>query len=278
MKVLYTLIICLLTTGAFAQTSENEPAKPAADTVHTDTVKVKRKRIRFGFGDDAAQVNVNRRDTDYYTVSKAPGWSFGLTFTRFDIGLTTLNDNGSFKLSPANQFLNYRSWRSSNIGFDVLQLSYRFSSSFRIYASGGFDWTNLRLRESVTILRDQPALAYQVDNVKYDKNRLSATYVRIPLSFDFRTHDDADGRRFHFVGGPDIGLLLSSSLKQESDEKGDLKLGGNYHFAKVRYGAFARVGYGAIGVFAKYYFNNMFENSPAQEGLKQFNFGMSVGW
>jgi hypothetical protein len=276
-QYLYTLLICFFAAGAFAQTTEHESTLPS-DTAKSDTVKVKRKRIRIGFGEDVAQVNINQRDTGYYEASKAPGFSFGLTFTRFDIGLTTLADNGSFKLSPANQFLNYRSWRSSSIGFDVLQLGYRFNSAFRMYVAGGFDWTNLRLRESVTILRGQPELTYRQDNIKYEKNRLSATYIRVPIAFDFRTHDDADGRRMHFVAGADLGVLLSSSLKQESKENGDVKLVGNYNFTKFRYGAFARVGYGAIGVFAKYYFNDMFDNSPAQNGLRQFNFGMSVGW
>lgn len=264
-RLIFTTIICLAATVVFAQT----------DSVATDTTKTRRTRIRLGFGDDAAGVSIN--DTTHYG-SKAPGFSFGLTFTRFDIGLTTLNDNGSFKLSPTNQFLNYRSWRSSNIGFDILQLSYRFNSSFRVYTSGGFDWTNLRLRESVTILRDQPVLTYTQDDVKFDKNRLSATYVRVPVAFDFRTHNDDDGRRFHFVGAFEMGVLISSSLKQESKENGDMKLSGNYHFSKFRYGASLRAGYGAIGVFAKYYMNDMFENSPAQNGLRNFSFGMSVGW
>src|SRR3982751_2238310 len=197
-RLIYTALICLTATVAFAQT----------DSVITDTSKTRRTRIRLGFGDDAAQVSIN--DTTSY-ASKAPGFSFGITFTRFDIGLTTLNDNGSFKLSPNNQFLNYRSWRSSNIGFDVLQLSYRFNSSFRIYTAGGFDWTNLRLRESVTILRDQPVLTYQRDDIKYDKNRLTAAYIRVPVAFDFRTHNDEDGRRFHFVAGAEMGVLIGSN-------------------------------------------------------------------
>ncbi|TWR26361.1 PorT family protein [Mucilaginibacter pallidiroseus] len=271
-RLFFTLTICFMAATVFAQTG--------SDTTNNNTSeneKPRPRRIKFGFGDDVAQVNINQRDT-ITTYSKAPGFSFELTFTRFDIGLTTLNDNGSFSLKPQNQFLNYRSWRSSNIGFDVVQLGYRFNSSFKVYVAGGFDWTNLRLRESVTIQRDQPQLSYIYDGVKYDKNRLSATYIRIPLSFDFRTKDDADGRRAHFVLGPDVGILISSSLKQESKENGDLKLSGNYHFAKVRYGAAARIGYGGIGVFAKYYFNDMFENSPPQNGLRQFNFGMSVGW
>lgn len=266
-RLIFTTIICLAATTLFAQTDSVKTS--------TDTTKTRRTRIRLGFGDDVTQVAIN--DTTA-SRSKAPGFSFGLTFTRFDIGLATLNDNGSFKLSPTNQFLNYRSWRSSNIGFDILQLSYRFNSSFRIYTAGGFDWTNLRLRESVTILRNQAPLAYTQDNINYEKNRLSVTYIRVPLAFDFRTHDDSDGRRFHFVGAAEMGVRISSSLKQESKENGDQKLSGNYNFAKFRYGASLRVGYGSIGVFGKYYFNNMFENSPAQDGLRNFSFGMSVGW
>ncbi|RFZ95487.1 PorT family protein [Mucilaginibacter conchicola] len=266
-RLFFTTIICLAATSLFAQTT-------TTDSVKTDTTKTRRTRIRLGFGDDVTEVKIN--DTTH-TASKAPGFSFGLTFTRFDIGLTTLNDNGSFTLSPANDFLSYRSWRSSSIGFDVLQLGYRFSSSFRFYVAGGFDWTNLRLRNNITIQRDGPGLTYIPSTTDLTKNRLSATYIRVPISFDFRTHDDADGRRFHFVVGPDLGIRISSSLKQES-KQGDTKLTGDYHFAKFRYGAAARIGYGAIGVFAKYYFNNMFDNSPAQDGLRQFNFGMSVGW
>ncbi|MDB5129751.1 MAG: PorT family protein, partial [Mucilaginibacter sp.] len=132
-RLIFTTIICLAATVVFAQT----------DSVKTDTTKTRRTKIRLGFGDDVSQVSINDTSSYSYTT-KAPGFSFGLTFTRFDIGLTTLVDNGSFTLSPTNQFLNYRSWRSSNIGFDVLQLSYRFNSSFRIYTAGGFDWTNLR--------------------------------------------------------------------------------------------------------------------------------------
>ena len=75
-----------------------------------------------------------------------------------------------------------------------------------------------------------------------------------------------------------MGVLISSSLKQESDTNGDVKLSGNYNFTKFRYGTSLRIGYGAIGVFGKYYFNNMFDNSPAQDGLRNFSFGMSVGW
>jgi hypothetical protein len=269
-RLLFTALICAAATGVFAQ-------ETTKDSVNTSNKK-KGVKITLGYGDDAAGININSYDS-IKTVSKAPGFSFGLTFSRFDIGLATLVDNGSFDLSPNNQFLRYRSWKSSNVGFDVVQFGYRFNSAFRIYVSGGFDWTHIRLRENITIQKggDNQQLRYTQDNIDYDKNRFSSSYLRIPLSFDWRSHVDNDGKRFHIVAGPDIGLLLNGRVKQKSEENGKQKFNDDYHFTKMRYGAFARVGYGGTGLFAKYYFNDMF-TTDQQKGLKNFSFGLMFGF
>ena len=273
-RLIFTAILCAAVTGVFAQSN--------ADTTKTVTDTTKHKKshgLKLVYGEDAGYVKITPpQDTTIHHHSKAPGFRFGLTFSRMDLGLTTLIDNGSFTLSPQNQFLRYRSWKSSNVGFDVIQFGYRFSSSFKIYLSGGFDWTLLRLRDNITILPNQPVLTYRQDNIDYSKNRFSASYLRIPLSFDFRTKADADGNSAHFVFGPDGGFLLNGRVKQISQENGKQKIDDSYHFATFRYGAFARVGYGAWGIFAKYYFNDMFENSPEQKGLKNFSFGITLGW
>ncbi|MBS7564162.1 outer membrane beta-barrel protein [Mucilaginibacter sp. Bleaf8] len=286
-RLLFTALLSAAATGMFAQTvtktttSTTVVTNDKGDTlqVRTDTVKTKRKGFKFTFGQggDATSVSVNRRDT-VETVSKAPGFSWGITFSRFDLGLTTLIDNGSFSLSPQNNFLRYRSWKSSNVGFDVIQAGYRFNSYFRIYASAGFDWTHIRLRENITILEDQPVLTYRQDDIIYSKNRFTSSYLRIPLTFDWRSAENNNGKRFHLAGGPDIGILLNGRVKQKSDENGKEKFNDDFHFAKVRYGVFARVGYGFTGLFAKYYFNDMFDNSPAQKGLKNLSFGLTFGF
>jgi hypothetical protein len=102
--------------------------------------------------------------------------------------------------------------------------------------------------------------------------------LRLPLSFEFRTNKDATGRRFHFIVGPEAGFLLSGNVKQISAEKGEQKFSDTYNFATFRYGAFTRIGYGSWGIFAKYYFNDTFENSPQQAGLKNFSFGVMLGF
>ncbi|PTQ94137.1 outer membrane protein with beta-barrel domain [Mucilaginibacter yixingensis] len=256
-------MLSMLACTVFAQT----------DSVATDatTQKSKRMNLHLLHGDDS--VKVSRK------IHKHPGFSIAITFSRFDLGLATLIDNGSFTLSPKNQFLNYRSWKSSNVGFDVFQFGYRFNSAFKIYMSAGLDWTLFRLRDNITIQKDpdMSQLHYTVDNIDYSKNRFSSSYLRIPLSFDFRTKDNDDGKRFHFVAGPDIGILLNGRVKQISSENGKQKFNDDYHYTKLRYGAFTRIGYGDLGIYAKYYFNDMF-NTDAQKGLKNMSIGLTLGF
>lgn len=269
------MTICMAAIGVFAQNTTADSAKTTTDTLK----KHKGFNIKFGYGSDASSVNVNKqKDTVIHRNNAYPRFSFGLTIARLDLGLATLVDNGSFTLSPQNQFLRYRSWKTSNVGFDLVQTGVRFSNAFKIYLSAGFDWTNIRLRDNVTILANQPVLTYRQDDINYSKNRFSSTYLRLPLSFEFRTNENADGKRFHIVVGPEGGFLLTASVKQISPENGKQKINDTYNYATFRYGGFARVGYGAWGLFAKYYANNMFENSPEQDGLKNFSFGIMLGF
>jgi hypothetical protein len=209
-RLIFTPIIGLVATCVFAQGSQHDTTKTAADTGKTKIL------ISYGMGD-----HDRSDDTVIHHHNSYPKVNFGITLSRFDLGLATLVDNGSFTLSSQNQFLRYNSWKTSNVGFDVLQFTVRFSSTFKIYLSGGFDWTNIRLRDNITILPDQPSLTFRPDNNTYSKNRFSSTYLRIPLSFDFRTKQDWRGNRFHFVIGPEGGFLLTASVKQISQENGE---------------------------------------------------------
>jgi hypothetical protein len=254
-RLIFTALLGAAAMGVFAQSADS--------TTH-------KSKYSFSFG---------KRDTTQKKASKAPGFSMGITFSRFDLGLTTLLDNGSFSLSPTNNFLRYRSWKSSNVGFDVFQFGYRFTPAFKIYSAAGFDWELIRLREDITIQRDADAsgLKYTKDPIDYSKNRFSSAYLRIPIMFDFRSKDDANGKKWHYVLGPELGVLLTGRVKQISEEFGKQKMNYGYHFTKFRYGGVLRVGHGDVGVFAKYYFNDMFD-TQAQKGLKNVSFGFTVGF
>ncbi|MDB5016613.1 MAG: outer membrane protein beta-barrel protein [Mucilaginibacter sp.] len=272
-RLLFTALIFITTGVVFAQSKGIDSVKNTADTTK------KGVGIKLGYGDDASEININKnRDTVTGHHSQYPHFSFGITLARLDLGFATLIDKGSFTLRQQNQFLSYRAWKTSNVGFDVLQMGARFSDAFKLYLSAGFDWTNIRLRDPVTILPNQPVLTAVPTTLHLTKNRFSSSYLRLPLSFDFRTKEDASGKRFHIVVGPEGGFLLTASVKQISTENGKQKVNDTYNYATFRYGGFARIGYGAWGIFAKYYANNMFENSPQQDGLRNFSFGIMLGF
>lgn len=255
-KIILSAFICGLFASASAQTIEKKT---------TVTVNIIGK-------EDQSKTDSTKH------VSKAPGLNAGLTFARFDLGLTTLIDNGSFTLSPQNEFLKYKTFKSINVGFDVVQVGYRFSSGFKVNLSGGFDWNLIRLQNDVTVLQKTTPLAYRTDSVHYSKNRFSSVYLRIPLAFDYRSEEDDGGNMFHVSVGPEVGFLLNGRVKQKSDEFGKRKYDDDYNFSKFRYGAYARVGYSALGMYAKYYFNDVFENSPNQKGIRTLAFGLMLGF
>ncbi|EOR92516.1 hypothetical protein ADIARSV_4321 [Arcticibacter svalbardensis MN12-7] len=281
--ILFSLLLLCIQTG-FASVKSDTTVNYSSSTDTTiitsssgsdTTVIKKRKNVNFEWS-----LGKNEKDNTESSSKhrKAPGVIYGLTFSRFDLGFSKLVDNGSFTLSDPNNFLEYNGWKTSTVGFDLLQYGYRFNSSFKIYLSAGFDWTLIRLKKNITMIRNSPVLDYEVSDIEFDKNRFSSTYIRLPLSFEWRSKDDNRGNKFRFIAGPDMGFLLNGKVKQKSSENGKQKFNDNYHFATFRYGAFARIGYGGTGLFAKYYFNDMFENSPGQEGLQNMSFGVSLGF
>ncbi|MFI5160642.1 MAG: PorT family protein [Sphingobacteriales bacterium] len=269
--LLITAMICAAASGVFAQNSKTDSVKASADTGKNNNGRS--WEWHSGNNDDNDHNNKNSHHSNTY-----PKGFMGITFSRFDLGYAVLTDHGSFTLSPQNQFLDYNQWKTSNVGFDVFQMGVKLTKNFKMYLSGGFDWTLIRLRNNIDIVPGQPVLTWRPDSVHLHKNRLSASYFRVPLSFDFHSDKNSNGDRFNFVFGPEAGLLMNGMLKQVSAADGKQKTDAGYNFTKIRYGAFMRVGYGGWGVFAKYYFNDMFENSPDQKGVKTFSFGLTFGF
>ena len=274
-----TLTVVLILSGSLVGMAP-QMAKAQQDSV-------KRKRIPTHM---EVTFSKGKRDSTGITDPKSGYFVGGITFTRLDIGFSKLVDNGSFTLSPTNDFLSYRPGKTSTVSFDILQLGYRFTPHFKIYLAGGFDWNLIRLKNDITISKPislaavsmpagvpyVPTLGYTPETIHFSKNRFSSSYLHIPFNFEFRTNEDDRGNRFYVVVGPEIGFLLSGKVKQISDERGKEKFKDDYYFQPFRVGGTARLGYGSLGVFYKYYDSDMF-TTVKQKGLKNMSFGITFG-
>jgi len=238
-----------------------------AQTVDSVVVVSTERKVHISKGDDKAE-------------AKYPRTFYGLTFSRIDWGFSRLIDNGSFKMSEDNEFLDYRRGKATNFGFDILQFGLRMNDHSRIYLSTGFEWNYLRLEKNVVLDQHASPLAYEIksrDVVNFKKNILTSTYLRIPLTYEWRSTKMANGDRIKIAVGPIAGVLLKGSQRLKSNELGKQSFRSDFNMAAFRYGGFVRAGFGSLGLFAKYYANDFFENSPQQEGINNLTFGLTLG-
>ncbi len=274
-RIIFTALLVSGLAGAIAQNAQAQQDTTANN--HQDTTGKKRYKFSVQFGNDENHGRrQSNRDSIRHQDETKGRFMGGITFTRIDLGFSRLVDNGSFSLSPTNDFLDYKAGKTSTVSFDVLQFGYRFNQNFKVYLAGGFDWTLIRLKQDITLQNEPQNLAYIQEDIQFDKNRFSSSYVHIPLNFELRTKENDNGKRFYFVFGPEISFLLNGKIKQISDERGKQKVKDDYHLQPFRYGGTLRLGYGSLGVFTKYYFNDMFD-SPAQKGLRNMSFGITLG-
>lgn len=265
--LIYTLVSILAVEG-FAQ---NTADMPVADS--QDTVKKAKRSITI-------KISTEKSDESKRDTSKSPSSKFTFQFiaARIDLGLSTYTDKGSYDLSPANSYLERQTWKSSNFGFEFFQMGYRFNNYFKIYMGAGLDWNHMRLKQDITFQKDKPTLTYVTETVDFKKNRFSSQYLRIPLSFQLRTNDDRKGDKLNFVFGPEIGFLLNGKVKQVSTANGKDKFKDDFNLNPLRYGAFARVGYGGTGLYVKYYANDVFADGQGPKDFKNLSFGLMFGF
>src|SRR5690606_1557677 len=154
----------------------------------------------------------------------------------FDIGLSMYHTGSTFGAPAGYDYLETDTWKTSNVGFDVLQLGVRFSPNVKIMLAAGLDWNHMRLKQDVTILPEQSTLTKTDDAINYSKNRFSSRYLRVPLYFEYRSPQGKKGKRTSVVFGPEVGFLLNGKVKQVSKENGKEKFKDDYNLEPFRYG------------------------------------------
>ena len=117
-------------------------------------------------------------------------------------------------------------------------------------------------------------------DVSYKKNKISTTYIDVPLELRFMTNGDAKGRKFKIAVGGRVGYLINGHTKYKGDDLNGtgaevkIKQGIIQGIDKLRYGATARIGYGNINLFGYYALSDMFKKDKGPE-IVPFSIGFS---
>ncbi|MEM8887230.1 MAG: porin family protein [Bacteroidota bacterium] len=133
----------------------------------------------------------------------------------------------------------------------------------------GISWTGFNYNQ--TNLKRFPTFANDSTNLSLEKHSL--THIDLPLSFyfNFSRDEDGDPRFFVELGGYASYLMAASYKIRYEDENGlrvrekikDLHAleGDNAEFERLRYGAFARVGFKWIALYLDYRLSDVFDEN-----------------
>lgn len=274
----FTLIIGLLfcSVGIMAQ-------KDSSKIKESDTTK-----IRIG---NSTVIILNNDDSDDYDFnfnSKDSSKSckdkeddddddMGLAI---DFGMAGfMTPNNSLSLPTSQNLMELNSARSNTFG-----LTFMFKEAGlikeRLYVRSGLgiNWTNYHFKNNINISTSNDSTAFTLDTVRsFDKYKLRATYLQVPLLVGMRLGDldNPFGLQFGVVGSYKIG----SAVKQKyflGETKIKDKIKDDYNLNPFKFEALARVSIDNFGFYAKYSLTELFESGKAPE-LYPFSVGITIG-
>ncbi len=205
-----------------------------------------------------------------------PHWS------AMEIGINNyLSSDYSMSLPPELSYMDLNTDKSFNININFAQLGIGLSRHFGIVTGLGLEFNDYKFDGNNNIRKDEEGVIgpmYPADGIKYEKTKLSTTYLTMPLMLEAqipvryrRTINIAAGA----IGGVKLGshnkLVYYDGGKQKVKENDDFSL------SVLRYGPSVRLGYDSFQIYATYYMNGLFIENKGPE-LYPFQLGIAISF
>lgn len=239
-------IMALLT----AQAQENEKgAKGSGEPDTTNLHMGKTKILIINNPSDSSEVSdrKKKKDEGYSNDGHWAGVEFGVTTLMNPQFQTSFPTAPQWENDPAKSFY----WN-----FNIMDHRFNlYRDRVGITTGLGLNLTRIGIKGNYVLFDNADSLFAIKDTVNnYSKNKLRATYLQIPLLFEFNTSSDED-KSFWLTAGVVGGVRIGSSTKRKI-EKGTFeskeKIKGVYGLNPFKLDATVRMGYSNWGIFASY--------------------------
>lgn len=296
-KILQWLLylVALLTTAPLMAQTDDEDDDDDTDTTiviteSIDTVnKVKTLEIRIGTDDP---IRVKTRDhykkdhhtffIDTFTRKRKPLKNVETDWLTLSIGLNTLIHKGSASLPPSLSNLELDPWKSVNVKVGLIKQRVNLSNhKLNLIYGLDFDNNDYRFQNNINFTKNDSlgVISYEKYNPElpgFVRNKLTTRFLMLPVSFRYESNPRNSDRSFRFELGAEAGMRLTSFFKTVREENGKRKTKerDDYYLNNMRYGAFVKVGYGPVTLYADYCFTPLFRDNTGPE-FNTFSFGIS---
>lgn len=189
-----------------------------------------------------------------------------------------MTPSNSLNLGAENKFIELDYSKSVTVGFNFAEVKFKIVPKYVGLTTGlGIQWNKYGLKNNYNLAYNSDSIYGQAEPlINYRKNRLSATYLQVPLLLEFKTHPSTR-KAFHFAFGVIGAYKMGSNLKQEYEFNGfetEGKIKGHYQLNPFHLYGTVRLGYGKhFNVFANYGFTSVFESKKGPD-LRPFTVGI----
>ena len=244
----------------------NAPIFAQQDTVHlskedglyvkdSDGTVVKIGRGGIQIFDQFDSVNIRLGDAD-------PNRNVRTRWVLMDLGTDVMLADKDYRLDNGIDPFEINAWKSTNVNLHVFQQRINIANQSVFFKWGlTFQFHKYMFDNPVTLDADSPSATFTYhENTKFKKNRLSTTYLTMPIMLSFKTKAKPKGHSFHFdigaYGGPRLGANFKTKLNGDKDKVKD-----DFNLSKWRYGLRTAIGYSHFKMYATLALNEMFQES-----------------
>ncbi|MDA0883025.1 MAG: outer membrane beta-barrel protein, partial [Bacteroidetes bacterium] len=246
------------------------------EPANKDTTKIAVGDLKLVLvNDDKVGASVSTGDDDDDEPMTDQELKSALTFwSGVDAGVNILLDkNNSTDFTNEHEWLDLDYSRSMSWSFNLVDAKVRLVKDYvGIYTGLGLTYNSYGLKENVRLMANNDSTyADRADSlagyIPFTKNKLRASYLRIPLMLEFNTSLDPE-RTFHVsagvIGGWNMGTINKVKYEEDgNDVKNRSK--GDYNLTPFTLDASVRVGYRNFTLFANYGLTPLFEDGKGPE-------------
>jgi len=272
MKRIFTCLT-IITIAANLSAQEEENTKKEHDTTRLNFGKIEVLIVDSGF--DKTSLDTIKIDpiSKRKSVAHWAGIDFGFN--------VLLNDNRQTNFSNDN-FLRNDIAQSHVWNLNLFDHKFKLFKEYVGITTGiGFNFTQVAFENNSVLGKLNDSTFANIDTlVNYDKNKLKATYLMIPLLLEFNTHKN-NYNGFYLAAGIVGGLRISSRYKRVEREDGNRQRTiqkGDFNLNPLKLDLLARFGYKKFGGFVSYSLTPLFEKGATQDEAFALTAGISLNF
>ena len=136
-----------------------------------------------------------------------------------------------------------------------------------------FEFNSYKYNSQEVMIPRLDSVAFETKEEALKKNKLSCTYIGIPLMLRFESNRSDFNKSFHIAAGGFGEYLIGSHTKVKTTNNDKTKQHDDFNLNRFRYGITGRIGYGWASLFVNYSLSDLFESgtgpvlTPASAGI-----------